>query len=159
VRGRNIYTIEVGACSGYNYNPPPPEEVEDSKEATPTTNLFNLATKKTFTSTQPASMPQTSRLSAPAKTHKQASQPRKPPHAEQLPHFGWHQFALLQKSLPDPQKLLPLQHNPLAHFAFTIGPQVSPICAGLAGAVGMGGGERLVAQSPKPGWQPAAGPQ
>lgn len=98
--------------------------------------------------------------------HKQVSQPSKSfptkqsrSHPEQLPHFAWHQFALPQKSLPVPQKLLPLQHNPLAHFAFTIGPHVSPFCAVFAGAVGKGGGERLVAQSPKPGWQPAAGPQ
>lgn len=70
VRGRSIYTIEVRGLLWVFINPPP-EEVEDGKEATAIEDLFNLATEKTFPSIQPASMPQTSRLSVPAKPHKQ----------------------------------------------------------------------------------------
>ena len=64
-----IHDRGMGLALGISINPPPPEEVEDGKEATPIVDLFNLATKKTFPSIQPASMPQTSTLSAPAKTH------------------------------------------------------------------------------------------
>lgn len=150
----------MGLALGF-YKPPPPEEVEDGKEATPINsrsfqsrhqeNFYLRPTSKYAPNKQTFSPRQNPQVNLPTK--------QTPFHPEQLPHFGWHQFALPQKSLPDPQKLLPLQHSPLAHFAFTIGPQVSAICAVLAGAVGMGGGVRLVAQSPKPGWQPAAAPQ
>jgi len=68
VRLGDIHNRGKGLALGF-YKPPP-EEVEDGKEASPIVDLFNLATKKTFPSIQAASMPQTSTLSAPAKTHK-----------------------------------------------------------------------------------------
>lgn len=151
-----IHNRGMGLALGLVITPPPPEEVEDSKEAT----SFQSRHQENF-SLRPTSKYAPNKQTFSPRQNPQVNRPTKqtPLHPEQLPHFGWHQLALPQKSLPDPQKLLPLQHSPLAHFAFTIGPQVSAICAVLAGAVGMGGGERLVAQSPKPGWQPAAGPQ
>ena len=55
-----------------------------------------------------------------------------------------------------PQKLLPLQHSPSPHLAFTIGPQVSPIPTVFGGLEGRGGAVRLVEQSPNPSWQVSA---
>ena len=55
-----------------------------------------------------------------------------------------------------PQKLLPLQHSPPPHLAFTIGPHVWPIPAVFGGPEGRGGAVRLVAQSPNPTWQVSA---
>lgn len=57
-----------------------------------------------------------------------------------------------KKSIP--QKLLPLQQSPVAHFLFTIGPQVSPPCAILGALTGRGGLAMPSRQFPKPGWQP-----
>lgn len=52
-----------------------------------------------------------------------------------------------------PQKLLPEQHNPDAHFLLTMGPHASPAPAVPGAAVGTGGFAMLL-HLPKPAWHP-----
>lgn len=65
-------------------------------------------------------------------------------------------FPAASKLMDLPQKLLPLQHSPSPHLAFTIGPHVLPIPTVFGACEERGGAVRLVEQSPNPAWQVSA---